>query len=190
MRIVVSQYVSVDGVIEDPVGMEGSGLGDWTSPYDRGPEGSRFKHEELLASDAVLLGRLTYDGFAAVWPTVNDPEGFAARMNSLPKFVVSTTLKRAEWSNSTIISKGVAGEVAGLKKQPGRDIIVYGSGQLVQTLIQHDLVDEYRLMVYPVALGRGKRLFGDGSGAKLTLTDTRTFGSGIVLLCYQPARPD
>jgi dihydrofolate reductase len=188
MRIVVSQYVSVDGVIEDPVGMEGSGLGDWIGPYKRGPEGDRFKHEELFACDAVLLGRLTYDGFAAVWPTLNDPDGFAARMNSLPKFVVSTTLERAEWNNTTIIAQDVANEVAGLKAKPGRDIVVYGSGQLVQSLIQHDLVDEYRLMVYPVALGRGKRLFGEGSGVKLTLTDTRQFGDGIVLLCYEPAR--
>ncbi len=187
MRIVVSQYVSVDGVIEDPVGMEGSGLGDWIGPYKRGPEGDRFKHEELFACDTVLLGRLTYDGFAAVWPTLNDPDGFAARMNSLPKFVVSTTLERAEWNNTTIIAQDVANAVAGLKKRPGQDIVVYGSGQLVQTLIQHDLVDVYRLMVYPVALGRGKRLFAEGSGVKLVLTDSRQFGDGIVLLCYKPA---
>ncbi|WP_413989638.1 dihydrofolate reductase family protein [Labrys okinawensis] len=183
-RIVVTQYVSLDGVIEDPVGMENSGLGDWTGPFERGPEGDRFKHEEMLAADAVLLGRVTYDAFAAVWPSVKDETGFADRLNSMPKFVASNTLRQAEWHNTTILSGDAANEIRALKAKPGGDILVYGSAALVHALMPHGLIDAYNLMVYPTVLGRGKRLFADGYASKLTLAESRPLGSGIVLLRY------
>jgi dihydrofolate reductase len=185
-RLVVTEYISLDGVIEDPVGMEGSGLGDWTGPFRRGPEGDNFKHEELMASDTLLLGRLTYEGFAAVWPTVKDEAGFAERINNLPKFVASKSLKTANWNNSTVISGDLADEVRTLKEQDGGDILVYGSASVVRTLMPLDLIDEYRLMVYPAVLGRGKRLFPEGVRSKLHLTTCEQFGSAIVLLRYEP----
>ena len=177
-NLVVSMYVSLDGVIEDPVGMEASGLGDWTGPFKRGPEGDQFKIDELFASDAVLLGRVlvwlfasdavllgrvTYDAFAPVWPDVKDEAGFGDRMNALPKYVPSRTLAAADWNNTTIWRGDLATEVAKLKAGEGGDIIVYGGAALVHTLAEHDLVDEFRLMIYPVVLGRGKKLFADGT---------------------------
>jgi len=132
---------------------------------------------------------VTYQGFAAAWPTMKDDAGFADRMNGLPKYVVSTTLQTAEWNNSTIISENVVEEITRLKQQPGQDILVGGSGQLIQTLMQHDLIDEYKLMVHPVVLGGGQRLFRDGSANRvLTLVETKTFSSGVVVLTYQPAQ--
>ncbi len=187
-KLVVTQYMTLDGVIEDPVGMEGSGLGDWTGPFERGPEGDRFKHEELLSADTILLGRTTYDAFAAVWPLVKDETGFADRINDLPKVVVSTTLQSAPWRNSRILCDDVAEEIARLKRAEGGDILVYGSGRLVHFLAQHGLVDEYGLMVYPVALGKGGRLFGEGCKADLALAEAKTLGSGIVLLRYDVRR--
>ena len=184
-KLVVSQYVSLDGVIEDPVGMEGSGLGDWTGPFQRGPEGDKFKIDELFASDAVLLGRVTYDAFAAVWPTVKDEAGFADRMNSMPKYVPSRTLADAAWNNTTIWRGDVADEVRKLKAGGDGDILVYGSAALVHALVEHDLVDEFRLMVYPTVLGRGKRLFPDGVKLGLALEESKQLGSGIVLLRYR-----
>jgi dihydrofolate reductase len=133
----------------------------------------------------LLLGRVTYQGFAAAWPSMTDPQGFAERMNGLPKFVASTTLKQLEWNNSRLLKGDIAAEVGKLKQQPGQDILAAGSGTLVRTLMQHDLVDEYRLMVHPVVLGSGKRLFGEGTDKKvLKLTETRTFGSVVVVLSY------
>jgi dihydrofolate reductase len=187
-RLVVTEYISLDGVIEDPVGMEGSGLGDWTGPFSRGPVGDKFKHEELMASDTLLFGRLTYEGFAAVWPTVKDEAGFAERINNLPKFVASKSLNTANWNNSTVISGDLADEVWTLKEQDGGDILVYGSASVVHTLMPLDLIDEYRLMVYPTVLGRGKRLFPEGVRSMLRLTACEQFGSGIVLLRYEPDR--
>jgi dihydrofolate reductase len=186
-RIVVSEFISLDGVIEDPGGAEGFEHGGWTFPY-WSDEIGKFKGEELFASDAMLLGRITYEGFAAAWRSRTDEEGFAERMNSLPKFVVSTTLAKAEWQNSTIVKGDVPVEIAKLKDQSGGDILVAGSAQLVQTLAQNELVDEYRLLVYPVLLGSGKRLFGDGKRAELQLRETRSFDSGVVLASYGPAR--
>jgi dihydrofolate reductase len=186
-RIVVSEFISLDGVIEDPGGAEGFEHGGWTFPY-WSDEIGKFKGEELFASDAMLLGRITYEGFAAAWRSRTDEEGFAERMNSLPKFVVSTTLAEAEWQNSTIVNGDVPVEIAKLKDQSGGDILVAGSAQLVQTLAQNELVDEYRLLVYPVLLGSGKRLFGDGKRAELQLRETRSFDSGVVLASYGPAR--
>ncbi|MDX6415249.1 MAG: hypothetical protein QOH23_2659 [Gaiellaceae bacterium] len=186
-KIVVSEFISLDGVIEDPGGAEGFEHGGWTFPYWSAEIG-KFKWEELFASDSMLLGRITYEGFAAAWPSRTDEQGFAERMNSLPKFVVSTTLAEAEWHNSTVVKGDVAAEIAKLKDQSGGDILVAGSAQLVQTLAQNDLVDEYRLLVYPVVLGSGKRLFGDGKRADLELRETRSFDSGVVLASYGPPR--
>jgi dihydrofolate reductase len=180
MRVVVTMFISLDGVMEDPA---------WTAPYWN-DEIAKFKLDELFATDAHLLGRVTYEGFAAAWPSRTDEQGFADRMNSLPKYVVSTTLKKAEWNNSTIIKDNIAEEVSRLKKQPGQDILVAGSATLVQTLMAHDLVDEYRLLTYPVVLGRGKRLFKDGSTATLKLVESKSFSSGVVLLRYQSDRKE
>ncbi len=189
-KIVVSEFVSVDGVIEDPGGAEGFPRGGWAFHFNRGPEGDKFKLDEVLAAGALLLGRKTYEGFAKAWPPRTDEVGFADKMNSMPKFVVSSTLQDAEWNNSTVIKGNVAEEVSKLKQQPGADILVAGSGQLVQALMEHDLVDEYRLMVFPVVLGSGKRLFGStGNARALRLVETRKVGSdGVLILTYEPKR--
>lgn len=176
-KVIVTMYVSLDGVIEEP---------SWTMLYWN-DQLAQFKFDELFASDALLLGRVTYQGFAKAWPSMTDETGFADRMNSMPKYVASRTLQEAEW-NASLIKEDVAEEVARLKQQPGQDLLVYGSAELVQTLMQHDLVDEYRLLVYPVVLGSGKRLFGDGSATSLKLVDTRTFSSGVVALIYHSAQ--
>jgi dihydrofolate reductase len=186
-KVVVSEYVTADGVMEDPGGAEGFEHGGWSFQF-WSDESAKFKFDELFASDALLLGRVTYEGFAKAWPAMTDEQGFADRMNSLPKFVVSTTLEKAEWNNSRLIKGNIPEEIAGLKQQPGQDILVGGSRRLVHTLMQHDLIDEYRLLVHPVVLGSGKRLFADGSGKKaLKLIDTKAFSSGVVALSYQPA---
>ena len=173
-RVVVSEFVSLDGVMEDPGGAEGFEHGGWTFPY-WSDEIGKVKLDEILEADALLLGRVTY-------------EGFADRMNSLPKFVASTTLKEPGWQNSTVLEGDIAQAVATLKERPGQDVLVTGSRQLVQTLAQHDLVDEYRLLVYPIVLGSGKRLFGEGTHAPLRLRESRAFASGVVLLSYEPER--
>jgi len=187
-KVVVSEFVSLDGVMEDPGGAEGFEHGGWVFQFERGPEGDRFKLDEVLEADAMLLGRVTYQGFAEAWPSRTDDQGFADKMNSMAKFVVSTTLEEAEWNNSTLIRGDVAKEVSRLKAQPGGNILVAGSRTLVQTLIAHDLVDEYRLMVFPVVLGSGKRLFGDAAAATtLRLVDSKAVGSGVLVLTYEPA---
>src|SRR4051812_21205535 len=158
-KLIVSQFVSVDGVIEDPGGSEDHERGGWAFKYSRGDEGDQFKLDEVMASEALLLGRVTYEGFAAAWPS---REGeFADKFNNMPKYVVSTTLENPEWSNSTVIAGGVAGEVEKLKGEVDGEILVNGSARLVATLVENDLVDEYRLMVFPTVLGNGKRLFAD-----------------------------
>src|SRR5438874_92169 len=162
-KVVVSQFVSVDGVVEDPGGAEGFERGGWAFQFERGAEGDKFKLDELMAADALLLGRTTYEGFAAAWPSIEDEAGFADKMNSMPKYVVSTTLESPEWNNSTVIGGDVAAEVGRLKERHDGDLLVAGSAQLVQALVQYGLVDELRLMVFPVVLGAGKRLFGDGA---------------------------
>jgi len=177
-KVIVSEFLSLDGVMEEPL---------WTFKFFD-EEQAQYKLEELMTADALLLGRVTYEGFAAAWPDRKDAQGFADRMNTLPKYVVSTTLGEAEWNNSHVISENVVEEVARLKQQPGQNILVGGSGQLVQTLMQHDLVDEYRIMFFPVVVGRGKRLFKQGSTAMLKLTDAQTFVSGVTVLTYQPDR--
>jgi dihydrofolate reductase len=176
-RLVVSEYVSLDGVVEQP---------SWTAPYWN-DEIARFKFDELFASDALLLGRVTYEGFAAAWPAMQDEQGFADRMNSLPKYVVSATLAEAAWNNSHIIREDLAAEVTRLKQGPGMDILVYGSGELVHALLQHGLVDELRCLVYPLVLGSGKPLFKPAAGPlKLELVEANSFSSGVVLLAYRP----
>ena len=178
-KVIVSEYLTLDGVMEEP--------GNWSFQF-WSEESSKFKYDELFASDALLLGRVTYEGFAKAWPTMKDTGEFGERMNGLPKYVVSTTLDKAEWNNSTIIKANVVEEVSRLKSMPGQDILVVGSGKLVHTLMQHNLIDEYRFMVHPIILGSGKRLFRDESDAKvLRLVDTKPFSSGIVVLYYQPA---
>lgn len=187
-KIVVTEFVSLDGVMEDPGGAEGYRHGGWTFEFDRGAEGDRFKLAELEEAEAQLLGRVTYEGFAAAWPTIEDSSGFAEKMNSMPKYVVSSTLGEASWSNSTVLSGEPAEEVAALRRDVDGTILVAGSARLVQGLLRHDLVDELRLMVFPVVLGEGKRLF-DGVAEKkpLRLLESRGFGDGVELRVYEPA---
>ena len=186
-RIVVTEFVSLDGVVEDPGGAEDFKYGGWSFEISRGDEGDKFKLDETMASDALLLGRVTYEGFADAWPS-RDGE-FADKFNSMPKYVVSSTLKDPTWTNSTVLSGDVAAEVAKLKQQVDGDIVVHGSVQLVQALIDHDLVDELRLMVFPVVLGSGKRIFGETSDKKpLRLADSKVVGDGVAILTYEPAR--
>jgi len=187
-RIVVSEFVTLDGVMEDPGGAEDFDRGGWAFQFERGPEGDKFKLDEVLEADALLLGRKTYEGFAKAWPTVTDEVGFAEKMNSMPKYVVSSTLESADWNNSTVINGDVAEEVAKLKQQPGGNILVAGSAQLVQTLMDHDLVDEYRLMIYPVLLGSGKRLFKDGiDTTALQIVETNQTGQVATVVLQRAA---
>jgi dihydrofolate reductase len=181
-KVVVSEFVTLDGVIEDPGGAEGFDRGGWAFRFDRGPEGDKFKLDEVMASDALLLGRVTYEGFAEAWPSRTGD--FADKFNGMPKHVVSTTLEEGRWNNSTVIKGDVAEKVSKLRQQPGGDILVNGSAQLVQTLMQHGLVDEYRLMVFPVVLG--KRLFSEGSDSTaLRLAEAKPVGECLILT-YQP----
>ncbi len=187
-KIVVTEFVSLDGVMEAPGGGEDYEHGGWTFEIERGAEGDKFKLDELVEAEAQLLGRRTYEGFAAAWPQMEDEAGFAEKMNSMPKYVVSSTLEEAEWNNSTVLSGDVATAVAKLKQEVDGVILIAGSAQLVQALVEHDLVDELRLMVFPVVLGSGKRLFGETADKKpLKLTDSRTVGDGIAILTYERA---
>jgi dihydrofolate reductase len=187
-KIVVTEFVSLDGVMEDPGGAEGYRHGGWTFEIDRGAEGDKFKLDEVLEAEAQLLGRVTYEGFAAAWPTIEDDAGFAEKMNSMPKYVVSSTLASAEWNNTTVLRGDMVEEVTRLKEETDGVILVAGSAHLVQGLIEHDLVDELRAMVFPVLLGAGKRLFGEVSEKKpLKLAESRTVGEGIALLTYRSA---
>src|SRR5436190_22960753 len=185
-RIVVTEFVSLDGVMEDPGGAEDFKHGGWTFEFDRGDEGNKFKLDETMDSEALLLGRVTYEGFAEAWPS-RDGE-FADKFNNMPKYVVSSTLNEAEWNNSTVLKGDVAEEVGKLRQELDGDIVVHGSARLAQTLIEHDLVDELRLMVFPLLLGSGKRLFGETSGKKpLRLVDSKVVGEGVAILIYEPA---
>jgi dihydrofolate reductase len=190
-KVIASEFVALDGVIENP---------SWTFRFT-GKEQQKFKFDELSASDALLLGRVTYEGFAAAWPRMTEQAGelsardalllgrYADMMNGYPKYVASTTLQEPlEWNNSTLIEGEVAEEVSRLKQQPGKDILVFGSGKLVNTLMRDELIDEYRLMIFPIIVGSGLRLFADGIDEMvLRLVDTETFGSGVVVLTYRPA---
>ena len=179
-RIVVAEFVSLDGIMGEPA---------WTFPY-WGDDIAAFKQPELFASDSLLLGRVTYEGFAAAWPGRTDQEGYADRMNNMPKHVVTTTLDKLDWNNSHIIAANVAEEVAKLKQGEGGDILVFGSATLVDTLIQHDLVDRYNLLIYPVVLGGGLRMFKDDTKTKFKLVESKSFSSGVALLVYEPDRAE
>jgi dihydrofolate reductase len=187
-NVVVSQFISLDGVVEDPGGAEEFDRGGWAFEFDRGAEGDKFKLDEVMASEVLLLGRVTYEGFAKAWPSRSGD--FADKFNGMPKYVVSATLKDPEWNNSTVIDGDVAEGVARLRRDVDGDILVNGSVQLVQTLMEHDLVDEYRLMVFPTILGAGKRLFGEtGEAAALRLVDAKPAGETLILI-YEPSAKD
>jgi dihydrofolate reductase len=170
--------MTLDGVVEAP--------DKWSFPF-WSDESGKFKSDELRATDALLLGRVTYEGFAAAWPGRKDEEGFADRFNSMPKYVASKTLKKLEWNNSHVIKGDLAAEVSKLKQEPGQDIVIHGSPTLIRSLMPHDLIDEYRLLVYPLVLGRGKRLFDESSEANLELAESQAFSKGVVKLVYRRA---
>jgi len=185
-RIVVTEFVSLDGVMEDPGGAESFKYGGWSFEFDRGADGDKFKLDETLAAEALLLGRKTYEGFADAWPS-RDGE-FADKFNSMPKYVVSSTLEDPEWTNSTVLEGDVTDAVSKLRGEIDGDIVVHGSGQLAQTLLEADLVDELRLMVFPVVLGAGKRFFGEtGDKKPFALADSKTVGDGVAIMIYRPA---
>jgi dihydrofolate reductase len=185
-RIVVTEFISIDGVIEDPGGAEDFKYGGWAFEFDRGEEGNQFKLDETMGSAALLLGRRTYEGFYASWPS---REGeFADKFNTMPKYVVSSTLNDPDWTNTTVLEGDVGESVEKLRDEVDGDIVIHGSGELVRELLEKGLVDELRLMVFPVVLGAGKRLFGDTSDKKpLKLTESKTVGDGVAIQIYQPA---
>jgi dihydrofolate reductase len=177
-KVVLVMYVSLDGVVENP---------SWTVPYWN-DELAAYQRDQLFASDALVLGRVTYEEFAAAWPSMTEEGDFGERMNSMPKHVATNSPKPLEW-NATAIEGDVVDTLAKMKQQPGRDLLIYGSGGLVGTLMAHDLIDEYRLITHPIVVGKGKRLFPEGSHApRLQLADTRTFSTGVVSLVYEPVR--
>jgi dihydrofolate reductase len=182
-RIVVTEFISLDGVVEDPGGSEDFKHGGWSFEISRGDEGDKFKLDETMASDALLLGRVTYEGFADAWPP---REGeFADKFNNMPKYVVSSTLKDPEWTNSTVLDADLPEAVARVKDEHDGDIVVHGSAQLAQALLENDLVDELRLMVFPVVLGSGKRLWGETSDKKgLQLVVSKIVGDGVAIMVY------
>jgi dihydrofolate reductase len=185
-RIIVTEFVSLDGVMEDPGGSEDFKYGGWSFEVSRGEEGNQFKLDETFDSAALLLGRATYEGFADSWPS-RDGE-FADKFNSMPKYVVSSTLRDPEWTNTTVLEGDVKESVSKLKDEIDGNIVVHGSAQLAQTLLELDLVDEVRLMVTPMVLGAGKRLFGETSDKKtLRLTSHQVVGDGVAILIYEPA---
>jgi dihydrofolate reductase len=184
-RVIVSEYVTLDGVIEDPGGAESFELGGWSRPYFS-PDAGKFAFEQLFSAEALLLGRVTYEGFAAAWPAMKDEQGFADRMNTLPKYVVSRTLRNAAWNRSIVLRGDAAAEVGRIKQQDGGPLLVYGSARLVRTLLAHDLVDELRLWIHPVVLGAGKRLFADRDNRNLRLIASQELGSGVVIVTYRP----
>jgi dihydrofolate reductase len=185
-RIIVTEFVSLDGVMQDPGGDSKWKHAGWTFKIGRGEDGDKFKFEETRDTEALLLGRVTYEGFAKAWPSV--PGEFGDMFNNMPKYVVSSTLEKADWKNSTILKGDMEKEVSELKKRVKGNIVVHGSARLVQTLLEHDLVDELRLMVYPVILGSGKRLFGDTTDKKsLKLKESRTVGDGVAILIFEKA---
>jgi dihydrofolate reductase len=188
-KVIVSEFITLDGVMEDPGGAENPETGGWAFQFQRGPEGDKFKLDELMAADALLLGRRTYEGFAAAWP---DRTGeFADKMNAMKKYVVSKTLGQPTWQNTTVLNGSIAEEVSTIKAMAGADILVAGSAMLVHALMEHNLVDEYRLMVYPVVLGKGKRLFiSESKKTSLHLIEMKQAGDeGVFTLVYHPVNP-
>lgn len=178
-RVIVSEFMSLDGVIEDP---------RWSLKY-WGDRISDFKQQELFAVDALLLGRVTYEGFAQAWPGRKDEDGYADRINGMQKYLVSTTAEQGEWGPTQIIREDVAEQIRRLKEQDGQDILIFGSGKLINSLVPHGVIDEYRLLVYPVVLGSGQRLFAEGSAADLQLVESWESGTGAMALIYRQADP-
>jgi dihydrofolate reductase len=191
-RLIVSEFVSLDGVMESPGGEPGYKHTGWVLAYPMDPEQMKYKLDEVLEAEALLLGRVTYEGFAEAWPSRQDEAGFADKMNSMPKHVVSSTLGELEWNNSTLLEGDVVDAVSKLKQEDGGDILVAGSRTLVHSLIEHGLVDELRLMVFPVILGSGRRVFPDDLAAKtlLQLVDSKVFDNGVAVHTYHPARTE
>jgi len=186
-RIIITEFVSLDGVIEDPGGSEDFAHGGWSFEFSRGEEGDAFKLEETMGAEALLLGRVTFEGFAQAWPSRGGE--FADKFNSMPKYVVSSTLQDPGWTNSTVVSGDLAEAVAGIRARHEGDVVVHGSARLAQALLADDLVDEVRLMVFPVVLGSGKRLFGESNDAKrLRLVSSQVVGDGVAIMVYEPAR--
>lgn len=188
-NLIASEFLSLDGVMQDPGGVGEIEHGGWTAPY-WSDELAKFKHDELFASDGLLLGRITYEGFALAWPDMSHEEGeYADRMNGFPKHVVSSSLSNVAWNNSHLLSGDLEREVRELKEQPGEDLLIFGSGQLVRSLMKLDLIDEYRLQIYPLVVGGGKRLFGedDNNVKTLELTDAKQLESRVVILTYRTA---
>jgi dihydrofolate reductase len=187
-KVVVTEFITLDGVIEDPGGSEGHDRGGWAFQFERGADGDQFKLDELMTADAQLLGRRTYEGFAAAWPERTDEMGFAEKMNSMPKYVVSTTMESADWNNTTVLPD--AGEVARIKDDHEGEILVAGSATLVQALVDQGLVDELRLMIFPVVLGAGKKLFAAGVARKaFRVVDTKPAGETVIVTLH-PAEED
>jgi len=178
MRLVATEYLSLDGVFEEP--------GHWSGPFFN-DEAGQFKWSELQASDALLLGRRTYEGFAAAWPSMPGTGEFGEKMNGMTKYVVSSTLDKVEWTGSRLLKGDPVEEVRKLKQQSGNDLLLSGSAQLFNALLRENLIDLYRVMLHPIILGKGKRLFAEGPERVLTLTETKRFSAGIVILEYQPA---
>ena len=174
-RLAATLFMTLDGVVEEPQ--------NWSFPYWNDEIG-KFKHEETFGSDALLLGRVTYEGFAAAWPSRKDPEGFADRFNSMPKYVASRTLKKLDWNNSHLIKGDLVAAVSKLKEKPGQDIVIHGSPGLIRSLLPHDLIDEFRILIYPLTLGTGKQLFNESSRMNLNLIESKAFSTGVVKLVY------
>jgi class 3 adenylate cyclase/dihydrofolate reductase len=187
-RLIASQFVTLDGVMQAPGhDHHPDGKHAWALRY-AGPDQQRYKIDEVVNAGALLLGRVTYEIFAAFWPTAPNDEGFADVMNGIPKYVASRTLTAATWQNSTIIGENLVEQIAALKAEPGGDIVLHGSATLFNSLVPLDVIDEYRIMVFPLVLGSGKRLFLDATDVThLSLVDTQTFESGVTVLTYRPA---
>ncbi len=184
-KIIATEFITLDGVMEDPGGAEESKHGGWSGQYWNA-EAQQYKFDELFKTDALLLGRVTYESFAAAWPSMTDEDGFADRMNSLPKYIVSETLDHAAWNNSILINEEVTKQISNLKLEDGQDIVIHGSDELINSLLPHGLIDEVRLMVFPIVLGEGKRLFKATSElSHFTLLETKSFETGVVVLHYQ-----
>ena len=180
MRLVATEYVSLDGIFDEP--------GEWSFPFFN-EEAMQYKSDELATADAQLLGRNTYEGFAKAWPTMEGTGEFGVKFNSMPKYVVTSTLDKLEWSGSKPVKGDVIAEVRKLKEQPGNDLLLQGSGMLFRALMRDNLIDRYKLMIHPIVIGRGNHLFGDtGDHARLTLVDTKRFATGVVILELEPAK--
>jgi dihydrofolate reductase len=188
-KLIVTEFITADGVIEAPGGGEQPPFkhAGWQRPYSN-EAGGKFKYDELLATDALLLGRRTYDAFAAAWPQMGGDGGFGDRMNSLPKYVASTTLKNPAWNNSHVLGADLAGEVSKLKASLHGNVLVYGSGKLANALLRHGLVDEITFLLYPLALGDGQRFFEPGTNVALDLIETRAMDKGVMLIRYAPKK--